>query len=132
MSGFRSPPVIAGGTIRTARFVRITGNFTVSESDDTSEFIYGISQEGTQDAPTDGSSVNAAEIGDQVEIHTQGETALLTAGVGGLNAGVLVMTDANGNGINATAGLKYGAMALETVAAGGLAQVQITLGELET
>lgn len=132
MSGFRSPPVIAGGTIRKARFVKLStaADNTVLEAD-AGEQVYGIGQEGSQDAPTDGASVNAAEAGDQIEVHTIGEYCLVEAGAT-FTAGVQLMSNADGEAITATAGNFSGAVSLQAGADGELVSVQVQPSYVET
>lgn len=133
MSGFRQPLMRVGGTVRTSRFVKLstTENRTLLEAD-AGEFVIGISSEATQDAPVDGASTNAGESGDMMEWHGIAETCLLKTGSGGLTAGDLVKSDADGQGVTASAGDKYGAIALSDASAGELADVMVLIGELET
>tara|TARA_R110000803_G_scaffold23906_5_gene58208 strand:+ start:2562 stop:2963 length:402 start_codon:yes stop_codon:yes gene_type:complete len=133
MSGFRSPPVISGGTIRPARIVKLStaADNTVLEAAAATTLVYGVAQEGTQDAPTDGASVNAAEAGDQVEIHTMGESCLVEAGAT-FTAGVQLMSDSSGRAITATAGNYVAGVSLKAGAVGELVLIQVTPGFLET
>lgn len=133
MSGFRQPTMRAGGDIRKCRFVKLstTANKTLLEAD-AGETIYGISSEGSQDAPVDGASALAGAAGDMMEWHGLGETCLLEAGSGGLSCGTLAKSDADGKGVTAGAGDKVGAFVLTDAAEGELAEVTVWAMELET
>lgn len=126
---------IAGGTIRTCRFVKLstTENSTVLEAD-ANEKVVGISTEVQKEAPTPGASANAAVDGDHIAITPINSTAdcLLEIGSGGCTSGDLLKSDADGKGVPvATTGTTiqyYGAMALETKAEGALCRVLPVFG----
>lgn len=129
------PARTAGGTIRRARFVKLstTANNTVLESD-ANELLYGIAQVGGRTAPipdvTD-DPPNAAISGDRLNVHEDGEECLLEIGTGGVTAGDLIESDADGKGVTAAttaASVRYvGAQALETAAAGTLSRVKVRI-----
>lgn len=124
---------VANGTIRTARFVKVdpSDNNSVLEAD-ANERILGVSQMGGRTAPipdvvTD--PVEAAQTGEHLLVHLQGEYALLEIGSGGCTAGDLLKSDADGKGValDESAGSKEeaGARSLATCAEGDFAPVQI-------
>lgn len=127
------PPLRAGGDIGTCRFIKVStaADNTALEAD-AGEFVIGISTEAAKAAPTDGASTEAAESGDQFEWYGMGNVALLTIGSGGCTRGDHLKSDADGQGVTASAGDKYGAIALESASAGEKAKVYIVVGELET
>jgi hypothetical protein len=122
----------AGGTIRVARFVKISAAFTVSECD-ANERTVGISDMGGNEAPIPSVTNDppyAAIAGESVTVHHQdGETCLLYLGTGGCTAGALLKSDADGAGvvIDETAGNKeeVGAIAEEAGSAGEYVHVMI-------
>ena len=124
----------AGGTIRVSRFVKITGNSTVSEADAANRAV-GISQAGGRTPPipdvtTD--PVEAAQSGEQLQVFQLGEECLLSIGSGGCTAGDALKADADGAGLTCASGSDtwYGAIALETASAGELALVQVVIGNV--
>ena len=130
-----SPHLMANGDIRPSRFVKVSnasGQGRALESD-ANELVVGISMDGTNKAPIpDVASTNAAESGQHLRVHVNGEGCLLEAGTGGWTAGELLKSDADGKGVSiATTGTTeqlYGAIALETAAAGELGKVTVLLG----
>jgi len=120
------PQMIAGGTIRTSLFVKISTaeDHTLLEAD-AGEACIGIATEATQDAPY-GSVTNAAEAGDTVQYIGIGEEALLKFDASGCTAGDFIKSDADGKGdIAGTAEDIACAMALETVAANEIGRVLV-------
>ena len=120
----------AGGTIRTYRFLKLdtSANATVLEAN-AGEITIGISPEGAQDAPIPGASANAAEDGDHLYYHQNGNEALLEIGSGGCTAGDFLKSDADGKGVTSSSdGEWYGAIAFETAAAGEKARVLVQAG----
>lgn len=123
----------AGGTINVSRFVKISGNSTVSQSGADSLSI-GISQAGGRTPPipdvtTD--PVEAAQSGDQLQVFQAGEECLLRIGSGGCSAGDTLKSTSVGDGVfsgAAGSGKWFGAIALEAAAEGELALVQVQLG----
>lgn len=94
------PQFWAAGTIRPCRAVKIEPtadhDFGVLEAD-ANEWCVGISQEGTHDAPgLAGSSGNAAEDGDQITVHGDGEVCLWQKASTNINYGDLLVPDADG------------------------------------
>ena len=124
----------AGGTIRVSRFVKITGNSTVSEAEAANRVV-GISQAGGRTPPipdvtTD--PVEAAQSGEQLQVFQLGEECLLRIGDGGCSAGDALKADADGDGVTCASGGNnwYGAIALEAASAGELALVQVVIGNV--
>ena len=121
---------VAGGTIRTCRFVKIStaADHRLLEAD-ANEQIVGISSQAAQEAPIPGASANAAESGDSFRYHTEGEVCLLEIGSGGVTRGAQIKSDADGKGVlAATTGTTLqwvGAMALESAEEGELAKVLV-------
>lgn len=126
-----SPHLIAGGTIRASRFIKLTGAFIASEAD-ANEKVIGISGIGTNNAPIPSvSTAYHATENQQVFCHGEGDEALLEAGSGGWTAGDYLKSDADGKGVSiATTGTtqqEIGAIALQTVAAGEFGRVQVLI-----
>lgn len=123
----------ANGTIRVARFVKLdpADNNSILECD-AGERTIGITQMGGREAPIPSVTADppqAAQSGDDVQVHLVGENCLLYAGVGGWTAGDLLKSDADGAGISLVEGAgtseEAGAIALETVSAGEYGKVQV-------
>ena len=123
----------ANGTINVSRFVKIdtTDNNSVLECG-ANEKAFGIAQAGGREAPipsVTADPVEAANDGDNVQVHTLGAECLLVIGAGGCTAGDYLKSDASGGGvaIASTQGLleNVGAIALETASAAELALVQV-------
>lgn len=122
-------PVAAGGDINPSRFVTISGNNTVVESNAGDEAVVGITNESTKNAPQAGGSTLHAADNDQARIHPYGEDCLLEIGTGGCTAGNYLKPDADGKGVVAgTADDLAFAIAFETAAAGEKAKVLVTSG----
>jgi hypothetical protein len=123
----------AGGTILVSRFVKISGNNTVIQVAATSDRIVGISQQGARTAPVPAYTTDppeAAVVGDQLQVFTNGMTCKLRAGTGGWSAGDEITSDTSGQGVrNPRTGHppKVGAIALEDTAAGEYGDVQVTI-----
>lgn len=123
---------LAGGTIRTARFVKITAAHTVSEAD-ANEKVAGISQVGSNKAPlSDLVSTNyAAEVGEQLQTYGPGDECLITAG-DTITAGDRLKSDADGQGVpvagTGTTLQEYGAIALDAGSVGELVRCFVELG----
>lgn len=96
----------AGGTIRVARFVKVstTENNTVLEAD-ANERVIGVSQLGSREAPLPAVTTdppNAATDGDTLNVHTMDsarEDIVVRVGSGGITAGALLKSDADGNAV---------------------------------
>lgn len=124
----------AGGTIRVSRFVKITGNSTVSEAE-ASNRVIGISQAGGRTPPIPDVTTDpaeAAQSGEQLQVFQLGEECLLRVGSGGCAAGDALKSDADGDGITCASGSDtwYGAIALEAASEGELALVQVYVGNV--
>lgn len=122
-----APPLIAGGNIAPATFIRLstTANQTALAAS-TGEKAFGIADESTMVAPTDGASTYHATAGYPVKYFMRGETCKLTIGSGGCTAGDWLKSDSSGGGVAATTDKDFvGAIALETASAAELAEVLI-------
>lgn len=106
----------AGGTIEVSTFVVISGNSTVSQVTSAGGTLpIGISQAGGRTPPIPDvttSPVEAAQVGEQLQVFALGEECLVTAGAT-FSAGALLMSDADGKAIGASANKYHGAIALE-------------------
>lgn len=128
----QQPQLIAGGTLAPMTFAKVS-----TAADDTclqagaNDVIIGITQVGTDNPPgLTGATSNAATVGESIQLYGLGDICSLTAGSGGWTAGDRLKSDASGNGVTiATSGVSQncGAVALETVAAGGIGRVQIQI-----
>lgn len=125
-----------GGTIAPSVFVVTdTGSWkAVNQAAGTSAFIVGISQEYPATAPIpNASTVAANSAGDTLKVYQIGDICLLAATTAGWTAGQLLSSNASGQGLAASSGQYYGALALTTItgaAAGALGQVQVIVGKL--
>lgn len=122
MSSSLSSGLVASGDINPARFVKISGVNTLAQAG-ANEEVYGISGEGSQEAPVPGASALAATSGNPVNLNViYGPPCFLEAGTGGWTAGNKLKSDSNGKGVVAastgTTIQNIGALALTTVAAG--------------
>ena len=125
-----TPSFRAGGDVSPSRFVKLNA------SDDNqvlqcgaNERPIGISQKHTKAFPIAGASGLAAADGDGLEVHGEGEVALLEYG-GNVTRGDRLKSDADGKGVAvATSGpvQNAGAVALESGADGELHLVQVLI-----
>lgn len=129
-----NPAFIAGGDIKPARFVRITGEFTISQCSASTQSIIGVSQEGTFSPPNLATLLGgtesglAASEGQSLKVFGLGDVCMIFAGSGGVTAGTKVKSDADGKAINigVSAGTYHvGGTALNTVAAGEKVLIQV-------
>jgi hypothetical protein len=129
-----NPAFIAGGDIKPARFVRITGEFTISQCSASTQSIIGVSQEGTFSPPNLATLLGgtesglAASSGQTLKVFGLGDVCMIFAGTGGVTAGTKVKSDADGKAINigTVAGIyNVGGTALNTVAAGEKVLIQV-------
>ena len=127
--GFHTFQHVAGGDIRTCRFVKLSAsaNNTVLEAD-ANEAVIGISTDATRDAPQEGSSALAAADTEVVSITPfNGDPCLLEIGSGGCAAGDILKSDADGKGVvcasTGTTVQNIGAIALSAYAAGEFGMV---------
>jgi hypothetical protein len=117
------PPMVAGGDIRPARFVKIStaADYTLLEAD-ANERIFGIAENASQDAPIPSADADAADAGDSFNFYMSGEECLLELGSGGVTRGGMLISDADGKGVAAaTTGTTVqwiGAEAIESGSAG--------------
>ena len=133
--------LVANGDIRPSRFV----NLDATASDDhlsleanANEKIVGISDDGTNYPPIEGLpggvsiTALAAEAGQAFKAHGHGTHGCLLELGGTVTAGDFLKSDADGKGVSiATSGTtlqRYGAIALEGGASGGLIPVIVVLG----
>ena len=127
---YESFPIVAGGDIRPARFVKLStsADFTVLEAD-ANEVTIGIATNATQDAPIPSADGDAAEAGDQVHVNPIGSVCLLEIGSGGVTRGANVKSDGDGKGVlAATTGAtaqNVGAIALESASENEFAKVLV-------
>ena len=125
------PKVKATGNISPSVFVVIdpTADNCVLQASANTSVILGISQEGMKNAPglTGSNNTIAAASGDPIQVFGIGDNCLLVAGTGGYTRGDLLMAEANtGKGITRTSGKPYGAIALQSAAAGAKGRVVVT------
>src|SRR5262245_2432855 len=123
---------IASGNINVASFVKVgsTDDFIAAQAG-VGDNIYGISQQFPFDPPgISGSTAYAATTGQSLLVYHQGDVCLLVAGTAGYSAGDRLKADANGYGVTATTGDHYGAIALQTAAAGTWGRVEVAVGTL--
>lgn len=129
-----NPAFIAGGDIFPARFVRITGEFAVSQCSASTQSIIGVSQEGTFSPPNLATLLGgtesglAASAGQTLKVFGLGDVCMIEAGTGGITAGTKVKSDANGKAINigtAAGTFNVGGTALQTVNAGEKCLIQV-------
>lgn len=131
MFGFEPIEAIAGGDIRTARFIKpsTAADATLLECD-ANEMAVGISAEAPRDPPLDGAdATEIAEAGGQFEYYTEGHVCLLQLGSGGATRGAQLKSDADGKGVlAATTGATMqwcGAIALESASEDELCKVLV-------
>ena len=122
----------AGGTIRPSRFVKWdSDNASVLEAD-ANERTCGISTEAAPLAPIPSVTTNQYTDGDSMRVYTPSpgnDECLLYIGSGGVTAGAMVKSDADGKGVlAATTGTTtqwVGAEALETASEDELCRVRV-------
>lgn len=122
---------IANGNISPSVFVKIDATVAtpaVIQAAANSDYPIGISKESTDQPPIPQLTGTqfAAIAGENCKVYQVGDTCLLSIGAGGCTAGDKLTSDANGNGVTASAGQIYGAIALETVAQNFAARVRVT------
>lgn len=130
----QSPQLVAGGTITTHSFVKLStaADNTALQAGD-NEQVIGIAQVGPKEPPgLSGASTAAAAAGDHIQIFGLGDICLLRAGSGGWTRADNLKSDSNGDGVPiATSGTtqqNIGAVALTSTAEGeyGLVQIMIS------
>ena len=131
---FSSPSFMAGGTIAPSIFVKV--DVTAGAANDHQVVAcgaggrcIGISQEGMKRPPgLPGSDITiAAETGNTLRVYGLTEECLLTLG-GTVTHGDFLKSDASGNGVAASTGDLYGAMAEESGVSGQKVRVQVVFG----
>lgn len=126
-----TPPALqASGTIRTSRFVKISGEFTCAECD-ANDPIIGVSYQGSNSAPIpDSTQGNAAISGQVPRLYGEGDECLLELG-DTVSAGAYLKSDADGKGVPAlttgTTVQNVGAIALQDGVSGALIRVAVHL-----
>lgn len=123
---------IASGDIGRSRFVTLdsSNDFQVNESN-ANEMPIGVSQEWQNDSPSTGESTEAAQANDPIAVYSTGQICRLSCATT-ISNGDLLRPDAEGEALVASAGQKYGAVALEAGVDGDLIRVLVQPGELET
>ena len=126
-----SPNFVANGTVNPSTFVRIdaTDNNKVIAASANSQFLIGVAQEWSKNAPIPNATQEAADAGDPLKVYGVGDICLLQATTAGWTAGDRLTSDANGNGVTASSTNYYGAVALTTLSGAGLGRVQVVLGK---
>jgi len=128
-----NPAFVASGNISPARFVKISGEFSVAQSG-AGEEIIGVAQEGSLAPPGIAEALGgsqtyyAATSGKTLKVFGLGDVCVVTAGTGGCTAGSKVKSDADGKAVNVgtTAGtFNVGGIALHTVNAGEKCLIQV-------
>ena len=128
-----NPAFVASGNISPARFVKISGEFSVAQSG-AGEEIIGVAQEGSLAPPGIAEALGgsqtyyAATSGKTLKVFGLGDVCVVTAGTGGCTAGSKVKSDADGKAVNVgtTAGtFNVGGIALQTVNAGEKCLIQV-------
>lgn len=128
-----NPAFIASGNINPARFVKISGEFSVAQSG-AGEEIIGVAQEGSLAPPGIAEALGgsqtyyAATSGKTLKVFGLGDVCVVIAGTGGCTAGTKVKSDADGKAVNVgtSAGtFNVGGIALQTVNAGEKCLIQV-------
>jgi len=131
-----NPAFVASGSIEPARFVKIAGEFTVSQCSASTDAIIGISQEGSY-APPGGAEIYgtssptyAAPSGKTLKVFGPGDVAVVESGAA-ITAGAKLTSDSSGKATTAASGDSFGAIALESCTGAGFkVRVLINLGQL--
>ena len=128
-----NPAFVASGNISPARFVKISGEFSVAQAG-AGEDVIGVAQEGSLAPPGIAEALGgsqtyyAATSGKTLKVFGLGDVCVVTAGTGGCTAGSKVKSDADGKAVNVgtTAGtFNVGGIALQTVNAGEKCLIQV-------
>lgn len=133
MARNNSKPLIAGGTINPATFIKVStvaDNTALASTDGSSshgDLIIGIAQVGTHDTPGVSSNTYAATTNQPIEYFAEGDVCLLKAGSGGWTAGDNIKSASDSTGITASSGDNVGAKAFQTVNAGEYGVVQVMI-----
>lgn len=120
---------VANGNITPMRFVKLdtTADQKVLQSG-AGDKCFGIAQEGTRYLPGFGNLDDGfrAIAGENVMVYTEPDECWLEIGAGGVTAGDRIKSDASGKGVTtAVNDDEFGALALQTVANGGLCRVRV-------
>jgi hypothetical protein len=129
-----NPAFTASGNIKPARFVKISGEFTVDQCTDGTSGegtpVIGVSQEGSFAPPgiaeTMGSTPTywAAPSGKTLKVFGLGDVCVVVAGASIL-AGNFVKSDSDGRAVPASSGDYSGGVALQSVASGEKCLIQV-------
>jgi hypothetical protein len=128
-----NPAFLAGGDIFPARFVTISGEFTVSQVSAITQPIIGVSQEGTLAPPNLANLLGgtesgvAASAGKSLKVFGLGDVCMVLAG-GTITAGAKVKSGTDGKAltIGTAAGThQVGGTALNSVVSGEKVLIQV-------
>lgn len=132
-----NPPMVAGGTIKPSRFVKLTANQTLSQCV-ANDIPFGISADGVRAAPNFITAYAGATdpkdhaiAGEPVEYFGLGQYCLLECGTAWV-AGAKLASDVDGKGVTASASNPVGARALTAASAAELALVRVADGQPNT
>jgi hypothetical protein len=127
MSVALTPSFTASAAIAKMRFAKISGDFTIAQCV-ANDVAFGVSSEGSSEAPIPGAGVNAAETGGLVRLYGQGESCPIEVGAAVVANG-FVKPDANGRAIPCVANDKYSGQVLQGQATvGGRAMIFVCRG----
>jgi hypothetical protein len=133
MSGYAVPvPLVAGGNILPSTFFKLdTANDATGLQCGLNDPVFGIAQVGTHDAPgLAGSTAYAFTAGLSIQYFMQGDYCELASNPSGngWTAGDFLKSDSLGYGTTGSPGVdNIGARAAETVQAGQIGRVQVTI-----
>lgn len=121
------PSFSASATINRAKFVKISGGYTVAQCV-ANDLAIGVSGLGTRDTPIPNGSSAAALTGDNVRVFGQNDCAPMSAGAA-ITAGQFVKPDVNGDPVPCGAGEAFSGQALESQSVvGGNVEIFIQRG----
>ena len=104
------PGMVASGDVNRCRFLKTSGDFQLAQCG-AAELIFGVSQEGTKEAPIPGASSLHAAAGDVVRYYADGDVCEIEVSAAVL-AGACVKSDASGRAVTCSTGDKYGAVCI--------------------
>lgn len=129
-----NPAFVASGNISPARFVKISGEFSVAQCTDgtasAGDAVIGVSQEGSLAPPGIAEALGgsqtyyAATSGKTLKVFGLGDVCVVEAGAS-ITAGNLVKSDANGKAVPGSSGDNSGGVALQSVVAGEKCLIQV-------
>jgi len=106
---------VAGADIEPSRFVKISAAHTVVKAG-ADEAVYGVSHEGTREAPIPGVSPLTASTGEPVLVYGPGENCEVDCGAA-VAAGAFVKSNAAAKAVTAGDGDEYYAQAVSATTA---------------